>query len=715
MKLYELRYMTCYLCKPVIILEINMNKLIALVAILFASLSSFSQTEIDPCGHSKATNELLEKYPNLFDEISEAEVELELFTQQFEQQRAGDDEILIVPVVFHIIHNYGPENIDDAQVHSAIEYTNIYFRLLNENYNDVIEEFIGLAADVQIEFRLAQLDPNGNCTSGITRTVSDLTYQGDSEMKSLIQWPRDQYLNIWVCSYANGSAGYSLYPSSVDSWFAAGEDGIVLRHDYVGAIGTSSFGQSSTLSHEIGHWLNLRHLWGNSNEPGLEENCDMDDLVNDTPKTIGWTSCSLNGESCGTHDHVQNYMSYSNCRRIFTHGQRTRMRAALNSSTADRNELSQESNLIATGTFDLQPMLCTANFSIDNPVVCIDQEVQFHDLSYNGVENWSWDFGDGEVLEGNDPDVHKNPVHYYSEEGTYSVTLVVSNASGEMAEEQLAAITILPASVQELPLVDGFENGLLNDTWYLINQDNNQQWHIQSSTSYTGSKALKLDNFNNDLDGNLDAIVSSTMDVSEAQEVTISYRWSYINTYPETDDRLKIYISPDCGTTWVLKKMHRGSTDLPCGNPSVFSWEPNDASDWKYYAINIDNVTQFSDTWRVKFEFEGKGGNNIYLDDINIIVDGVVGTEELNPTAAITLFPNPAEGNVSLNISSNQAGRGTISVVNVTGQLVDEIHSGDLGQLDRTFQLSVANWPSGIYFVVIQGERLKRTAKLVVY
>ena len=101
------------------------------------------------------------------------------------------------------------------------------------------------------------------------------------EMKQLIRWPRNKYLNVWVCEDAAGAAGYTRYPQWVQG--APEEDGIVIQHNYTGSIGTSNAYRSRTLTHEVGHWLNLRHPWGNSNNPGLAENCEQDDLVTTHP------------------------------------------------------------------------------------------------------------------------------------------------------------------------------------------------------------------------------------------------------------------------------------------------------------------------------------------------------------------------------------------------------------------------------------------------
>ena len=198
------------------------------------------------------------------------------------------------------------------------------------------EDIIG---DVQMQFKLARKDPNGVCHSGINRIVSSETYVGEEDMKLLIQWPRNKYLNVWVCADASGAAGYSLYPGSVNGSDNSAMDGIVIQASYTGSIGTSNNFRSRVLSHEIGHWLNLRHLWGNSNSPGEEDNCDNDDNVSDTPNSKGWTVCNLEGISCGSLDNVQNYMEYAYCGRMFTEGQKTRLRTAALSSVAQRNQL----------------------------------------------------------------------------------------------------------------------------------------------------------------------------------------------------------------------------------------------------------------------------------------------------------------------------------------------------------------------------------------
>ena len=189
-------------------------------------------------------------------QIEADEAALEAYTQQFQPLAESGGSSFVIPVVFHIIHDNGQENISDAQARDAIRVLNDDFNKLNPDTATVVPAFAGNIADVGIEFRLAQLDPNGNCTKGINRILSDLTYDGDQSMKNLIQWPRDKYLNVWVCAEAQGAAGYTFLPGTVNSNFAATWDGIVLKHNYTGSIGTSNSTRSRTLTHEVGHWLN---------------------------------------------------------------------------------------------------------------------------------------------------------------------------------------------------------------------------------------------------------------------------------------------------------------------------------------------------------------------------------------------------------------------------------------------------------------------------
>src|SRR3989338_5544855 len=206
--------------------------------------------------------------------------------------------IYYIPVVFHLLHNGGSEQISDAQILSALDILNRDYRLQNSDANSVHPDFTGLPADVEIEFRLATKAPNGTCFSGITHTQSSASLNGNNggtQVNAIIagndvyngEWMGNKYMNIFICGDIGGAAGYTFTPSN---FIGTGMDnGIWVLHNYTGSIGTSSENTSRTLTHEAGHWLNLQHVWGPNNNPGNASSCNDDDYVNDTPNCIGVT------------------------------------------------------------------------------------------------------------------------------------------------------------------------------------------------------------------------------------------------------------------------------------------------------------------------------------------------------------------------------------------------------------------------------------------
>ena len=355
----------------------------------------------------------LKKNPEFLRQFTESQLEL----KKIEDQLANGEPMRVIyniPLVFHVIHNGGVENISSDQIRDAVAILNRDFRLQNADANTVQSTFSGMPADIEIEFQLATKAPNGQCFSGITRTQSPLTNSGangQNQVSAIIAgndvyngtWPGNKYLNIFVVNDADGAAGYTTNPSN---WSGSSmTNGIWVLHDYVGSIGTSDTYSSRTLTHEVGHWLNLDHLWGNNNNPGNASSCSQDDAVDDTPRCIGVTSCNLNSNTCSNDaidgywtsdviDNVENYMEYSYCNKMFTTGQKNRMRSALMSSVGGRNNIWTSSNLTATG-LNTTPSLCAVAIRVERDIVCGGDDVQFFDESYNNITSWNWTFPNG--------------------------------------------------------------------------------------------------------------------------------------------------------------------------------------------------------------------------------------------------------------------------------------------------------------------------------
>lgn len=690
-----------------------MRGLLLALAIFTAGLTSAQ--DVKYCGQTEQT-EILFNRLNHRHQAEEAAQQLEQETLDYAANRGGgQSQLYIIPLVFHVIHNNGEENISDEQIYDAVEVLNRDFRMLNEDLEDVIPEFADITADIEIEFRLAQRDPNGNCTKGINRIQSDLTYEGNQDMKDLIQWPRNMYCNIWVCEDAGGAAGYTYLPSSVSSNNAAPADGIVLLHNYTGSIGTSSTFRSRTLTHEIGHWINLSHLWGGTNTPAVAQNCNFDDNVSDTPETEGWTSCNLEGATCGSLDNVQNYMEYSYCSRMFTQGQKDRMRTSVQSAVAQRNQLWQQSNLIETGVYDEEPILCQADFSADRFSVCLGQEIQFFDESYNGVTEWTWETSDGQVISGSDEEVHKNPIITFNTPGMITVTLTAGNGVESTQEIKTEYIQVLPDGVLPTPFYEGFESGISDDFWF-VNGTDNIDWLVTSSAAYSGTKSIRINNNNVSTLGTKDQLVSSTMDLTNAVYAIVTYKYASCNRLIETDDKLRVSVSKNCGDSWTLRKMHRGVTNLPTAEPQNSSFTPSGPDEWAEGAFLVDNPEFLVSNFRLMFELEAQGGNNVYLDDINIHIytEDDLAVDEIANSFYYDLFPNPMNDQATLNFFLSGSADMQITLRDIQGREVQQIFNASAAPGKNTIPIKKNNLSSGMYILQMTVAGQSFTERLIV-
>jgi hypothetical protein len=239
-----------------------------------------------------------------------------------------------IPVVVHVVYKTSAQNISDAQIQSQIAVLNDDFRHKNADVSTVPGPFVPFAADARIEFKLATTDPAGNPTNGITRTsTATNAFSDDDAVKSSATgganpWPSDKYLNIWACQLAGGLLGYAQFPGG-----PAATDGVVIRNTAFGTSGTAAapFNLGRTATHEIGHWVNLRHIWGDDGT-----GCSGSDFVADTPNQGGpnYGAPSFPTVSCGNGpngDMFMNFMDYVDdaAMVMFTSDQVTRMQATL--------------------------------------------------------------------------------------------------------------------------------------------------------------------------------------------------------------------------------------------------------------------------------------------------------------------------------------------------------------------------------------------------
>ncbi len=346
--------------------------------------------------------------------------------------------LLTIPVVVHVIHSGesigSGMNISKAQIQSQIDVLNEDFRRIpgtpGFNNNPV-------GGDIEIEFCLSPVDQNGItlADAGIHRynggKSSWTRDEIEGSLKSSTIWNPNLFYNVWTLKFGGVNSnllGYAQFPDQSglsglnESGGSASTDGVVIQYSSFGSADKGSFpilqapyNKGRTLSHETGHWLGLRHIWGDGN-------C-ADDFVSDTPTQQSASSgCQVGRFSCGSTNMVENYMDYSNdaCMNIFTVGQKTRIRAVMDLSPRRKSLLT--ANLCSPSVADVP----TPNFTSDKQLVLLGGEVNFTDLSTNFPNKWSWTF------EGGNPSasIERNPKIKYSLPGIYKVTLSAKNAPG---------------------------------------------------------------------------------------------------------------------------------------------------------------------------------------------------------------------------------------------------------------------------------------------
>lgn len=343
-----------------------MNKFFILLLLTFYSYAS---AQIKPCYTDEYVHYLNQQHPGfkqaMQDQFNQAKAHANSKAVHRSTQATAPDTIYRIPVVFHVVYKTAQENVHDSLLYSQIRVLNEDYRRLNSDTSNTRAIFKNRAADIGVEFYLATIDPNGNLTTGITRTATTASFGGGfipnpndlDKVKSSAQggkdaWDTDKYLNIWVCNTGGSILGLAYPPTAAPNWpsgSTASQDkwGVVLSYEVVGYQNPRAVGQLSianrgrTAVHEVGHYLGLRHIWGDAGFFGSVD-CDLtkDDGFDDTPhmgSNSQQTGCNFtkntctNGETPDEPDMVENYMDYSteSCQNMFTQQQANLMRSMI--------------------------------------------------------------------------------------------------------------------------------------------------------------------------------------------------------------------------------------------------------------------------------------------------------------------------------------------------------------------------------------------------
>jgi hypothetical protein len=328
----------------------------ALSAVLICT-SCLAQVNQKRCGTFDVMKYLEEKEPGYLNRVNAAFDNARRLAEANRNSRGISDTIYHIQLVFHVVYTAPEENIPDSVIYSQVDVLNEDYRRLNADTVKTRDIFKDIAADAGIDFHLATVDPDGNPTNGITRTHGSPTgFLGFEPFTDNVKrassggvdaWPTDRYLNVWVCNILGGLGvlGYSFPPDSAPNWPTGSNtdsmhQGVVLHYPAVGrnfhAPIDSTVAKGRSCTHEIGHYLGLRHIWGDGD-------CTADDGLDDTPdaNAAHQQTCDTTSNTCPDSptdfpDMIENYMDYSDdrCLNMFTMEQVGIMRAMLQTARA---------------------------------------------------------------------------------------------------------------------------------------------------------------------------------------------------------------------------------------------------------------------------------------------------------------------------------------------------------------------------------------------
>ncbi|MDP2386196.1 MAG: M43 family zinc metalloprotease [Bacteroidota bacterium] len=704
---------------------------------------SLAQEQHKFCGTTEAMNEVFKNNPEARARIEKSDKELaeadkKAFKIGYENFKNGysinetqknttgnnsvQATIIKIPVVFHILHQDGSEKITPEQVKDAVAILNRDYAALNADSTDIISAFQSIFGKAEIEFYLATKDPLGNCTNGIVyynNTLTDWTsgdncpYTGTTAGK----WNPTKYMNVYsVKSISSGAAGYTYRPGTWGSGNA--HDAIVILHNYIGSIGTGNVNQSRALTHEVGHWFNLPHVWGSTNSPGVA--CG-DEGVSDTPITMGWDYCPTptGSQVCntGAFENYQNYMDYSYCSMMFTDGQVTRMRTALGSTTSGRSTLSSSTNLNNTGV--TSPIVCVpdAGFEVvaDKVYLCAGSTTQFKDSTWNAtVTGWSWDFPGGTPSTSTD----SMPTIQYNTPGVYSVTYTATTSAGTdvVTKSNLIVVSSSTASIQNT-LVESYESIIVpNADWTIDNTGGGPAWAQTTTAACTGTNSMMINNFTNSTNA-VEILYTPTYNLSAMNAVSpglvFTFKLSHQRKTTTASEKLQVFSSTNCGQSWNQRYSKTGSALANVTGANTSPFVPTLASQWRTETVAISSLLAQQNVW-FKFVFtsdDSGESNNIYIDDINITNNGVGIEEQFESSLGYNVYPNPGNGEVHVAFELTEKHSVKLELVDVLGKTLEMVVNKDLlnGSYDYSFG-SNNKLASGVYFskLTIDGKTIIR-------
>jgi hypothetical protein len=660
-----------------------------------------------------------------------------------------EEPVYIIPVVVHVIYYEDSEgtpvgNISEEQIFSQIHVLNEDYRRMNYDTIYTPENFLPVAADTRIEFHLAQRDPFGAPTTGILRLKGPQTswnpnsVSDDALLKSLSFWPPEDYLNIWITNLSSDFLGYGQYPitdlpGSLPP-FDRETDGVVIDYQVFGSIDKGTFpnirpnyDQGRTTTHEVGHFLGLRHIWGDSDQCGVTDYCD------DTPdQETSYSSCTnILGFSCGSEDMYQNYMDYTYdaCMNIFTADQMERMRIVLENSPR-RASLLTSSGLVPPDTVSniliVREILNPANISCEsvfnpeislqnignNPISSFEVELTLDEVNYP-AERFDIGIQTGGTLELSLADmVGADELT----KGQHKMGVLVKNVNEvdtiNYPRKYLSKYFVSSDREEFVPYRESFNDmDIQSSLWTVFNPDNNITWKLGSvPVNNKNNQAASIKMYDYNIPGQEDWLISPVLDFSQAPDANFTFDYSYARYDSIRQDLLEIVVSVDCGESFPFT-VYAASSDQLSVRDYKNSWTPLVSADWKHEFVDLSDFAGMEEV-RIAFRTTNGFGNNLYLDNIEFHVTGFSETIVLDENSML-IHPNPSlDGTFYVTINTKERQPVDIRVINVLGKQILEKRI-ELA-LNQTTLFDLVGFQNGIYLIHAEGRSFRKSARVIV-
>ncbi|WP_148041231.1 M43 family zinc metalloprotease [Rufibacter immobilis] len=692
-----------------------MAQTIRVVLFLFILSLNVAVAQTRVCATMQHVEQLGKTKPNLRAQLQQ-QARVGGFKKQNERRALGG--VITIPVVVHVVYGNAAQNISLAQIQSQIAVLNKDFRRLNADANRTPDLFKDVAADAEIEFKLAQRTPDGEPTTGITRTKTSVAdFKVDDAMKYSAYggkdaWDTEQYLNIWVVRLSeevneDAVLGYAQFPNIG----SPETDGVVIDYRYFGTTGTAvaPFNLGRTTTHEVGHWLNLFHIWG-------DEECG-DDQVADTPtQKEENTGCpSFPKASCNnTSDMFMNYMDYTNdaCMNLFTIGQKDVMQQAL---TQYRPGILSSLGATAPVVPDLEaalvevvsPRAVLCETSLSPQVVVRNRGSQTltslqirYQLDNAPAQTYAWT-GSIDSFQNGTISIPALPVAL----GQHTIRFSIISRNNSTTDANAANDVISAAfqvQINALPLQEGFEGTVFPPSgWTINNPGQDLTWARTTMAAKIGKASAFMRNSEYPVNGQVDELVLPPLDLSSRTSPKLTFQLAYaLISEQGFSDTLEVWVSTNCGETYqrLYQKYDKAlTTATPYFTEDEFV--PT-AAQWRLETIDLSAYAS-AKTALIKFRHVTDFENNLYLDDVK--VDGTpLGAAEELAQQAVKVTPNPTTGVVV--ITSREAAVSSIQVCTALGQILQEeiVTRQAKGQ---PLELTLQGRASGLYIIKLNTDK----------